>query len=1003
MNSVQDNNCSSMPNWPAMNPCSTFLESEFLLRDGGHLNLNNSGVAGSTDLNQGGDLLCDSGGEGGDGWTTGMTNPCSPLIESDFVEHGTDLDGVDFKAVSSYASNTSLADCLSEDEEEELIDTTTQQQHPQFLPHENSLILQILPQKYHQEYNNALTSSNNSNINTSINSSSSFPDVGFEETPPSNSFSLLPPPLTSQHSQANSYAMSSVPTTTITTATATTAAFSHHQMQMQTSPHNQQLPLPHHQYTNRSRATTTESSVMAVISASSTTANYFYKSGNTNSTSRPSTATTIGTTNGAVCGNNDALLLHRSNNGHGGMETMARNLDVWHTTNNGNDNDDDDGIMPSWETMGDANDDAEVLPMEHPQSSSNHQHSSSSKRHAPMKEVYPIPTLYNSSPRRRDDDCTSDVSSLSDDERYSLHDTNGGNNASDEKRRGVKKIQPNRTDHSPSERENGEGANTSSGIGGVVGVVGAAGAAATTAGGGVRAMAALLKKPRALANKMGGGAIITRESSTARDTVTTTATSASVGCHTLETINTPNSLLAHHTMQQSPMREEEFMARWRKEGQIKSGGERGGGTHRRTSSDGGNSIEEPFVSQHGYHRRCKTGTSGINSLRGYYRRIATTNTSNGASAVNNSWLLQSPGIPFSPGSRPPIIPSPGSQMQWKQQDEDLIDMNDDSSTLDPYAHLEPRGHKIVYQPTPIRLTPPSPSSPSLSPKMSSDDFRGIPLPICLNVCENSVISGTSSTGLTLKSGDVYLPNTGTMSTSSISYGTGEGRCMVRVSSGNNLLRRPPIQTRAKTISNVFDPLSEVNSYVGNLSVESASSVPPRYLKDDPLLSKSRYRSRLIPSSSLRKQVKSNRKLHQKPLGGVIEQESACMISAIASYETGPLSPMASGGAPRGSFTTGGDCSLSQATLDSLNSPLETEMTPKSFPQVSKSNNDDDDGSCESFAEEFQRRVKHSAVKEEIKHFIGKLNPKPVVKVGRKLLGRDTPPSNSLKRADGCLT
>ncbi len=225
--------------------------------------------------------------------------------------------------------------------------------------------------------------------------------------------------------------------------------------------------------------------------------------------------------------------------------------------------------------------------------------------------------------------------------------------------------------------------------------------------------------------------------------------------------------------------------------------------------------------------------------------------------------------------------------------------------------------------------------------------------------------------------------------------------MMRSSSITHSFQRPPMATRAKSVQEIFDPLSEMNSQFGNLSIGTPSSNPPRYLKDDPLLSNSRYRGRLITSPSIRKSKKISKKSKEKH---VIDKESACMIGTIALAETDPLSPLKCGGISQRSFTNSHDCITPQGTFDSLNSPHDASTTPNSHqisPSLKVVEYDEDDATCE-FAEEFHRRDKSNVVKDEIKHFIGKFKPKPVVKVGRKLLGRDSP-SKNLKRADGCLT
>ncbi|KAL7481290.1 hypothetical protein ACHAW6_006974 [Cyclotella cf. meneghiniana] len=146
--------------------------------------------------------------------------------------------------------------------------------------------------------------------------------------------------------------------------------------------------------------------------------------------------------------------------------------------------------------------------------------------------------------------------------------------------------------------------------------------------GGVRAMAALFKKP--LVKNITGGAtkpvaIRWRQGSdTAKDTVTTDTTSA---MHTLETVDnfdvpSPFSPLG------ALSGEEELTF-------FKSGG-------------GSVVSGDPFHSLHGYHRRCKQGAA---SCRTPGQNVG----------IQHSWLLSSPKNP---------------SVQWRREEEDLIDMSD---------------------------------------------------------------------------------------------------------------------------------------------------------------------------------------------------------------------------------------------------------------------------------------------------------------------------------------
>jgi len=574
-----------------------------------------------------------------------------------------------------------------------------------------------------------------------------------------------------------------------------------------------------------------------------------------------------------------------------------------------------------------------------------------SRRHVtPMKAVYPIPPLCRTTSDGDYDDASA-VSSLSDDERYGFHDDEHDGIKAARKKKHYRK-------HSSSERGSSE-------------VIGSGGA--PPSGGGVRAISAFLKKPVELANKMGAtGVAIVRQPSTARDTVTTAATTTA---HTLETINTPKTPMG-----------EEFLSTWRNMGQNTSNNDSFTSFgHSPGRANSVNSIgSDTFTSQKGYHRRCRYGMNGLDSTQRHSLRNV--NTGQQSMGDDVSWFARSPGMPLSPGARP-SIPSPGSIMY----EHALINYKRTPMAL--------RSYPLMQQPSPMRRPLPSPPA---SPRMNSKDFQGIPPPNFFNACENSVVSGTSSTGWTLRSNDRQIQNSGTVSTSSISHGTLGARPMTRSSSISHSFQRPPMATRAKSVQEVFDPFSEMNSQFGNLSTGTPSSNPPRYLKDDPLLSTSRYRgSKLIASPSIRKSKKSIKKSKEKH---VIDRESACMIGTIALAETDPLSPLKCGGISQRSFTNTHDCITPQGTFDSLNSPHDASTTPNSH-QISASlkidEDEEDDATCE-FAEEFHRRDKSNVVKDEIKHFIGKFKPKPVVKVGRKFLGRESP-SKNLKRADGCLT
>jgi hypothetical protein len=94
-----------------------------------------------------------------------------------------------------------------------------------------------------------------------------------------------------------------------------------------------------------------------------------------------------------------------------------------------------------------------------------------------------------------------------------------------------------------------------------------------------------------------------------------------------------------------------------------------------------------------------------------------------------------------------------------------------------------------------------------------------------------------------------------------------------------------------------------------------------------------------------------------------------------------------------------DCNASQGT--SVNT---RGVATPSLPSLEEQN-DDENGSFESFDEELRRKNKCKLLAREVKHFVKNTipNPKPAVKKGMKWLGMEVEDKSGLKRADGCLT
>ncbi len=165
--------------------------------------------------------------------------------------------------------------------------------------------------------------------------------------------------------------------------------------------------------------------------------------------------------------------------------------------------------------------------------------------------------------------------------------------------------------------------------------------------------------------------------------------------------------------------------------------------------------------------------------------------------------------------------------------------------------------------------------------------------------------------------------------------------------------RKPAMAKCQSVNSVFDPFAEVKSEIPRA---------PRYLRDNPLLSKSKYRGRL--SSPLN---------HKR----APSLDTACMIGSIAMSETSTpvISPIDS------------DSQVS-------NLPPIPSQAPSSVTEEAAGEDDDDDSSYASFTEELNRKDWGKGfVGDALNNFVDKLLPV----VGLK------PRETKLKRADGCLT
>jgi hypothetical protein len=116
-------------------------------------------------------------------------------------------------------------------------------------------------------------------------------------------------------------------------------------------------------------------------------------------------------------------------------------------------------------------------------------------------------------------------------------------------------------------------------------------------------------------------------------------------------------------------------------------------------------------------------------------------------------------------------------------------------------------------------------------------------------------------------------------------------------------------------------------------------------------------------------------------------DSPCMIGSTIAEA---ISPKAISFPRRPSFTNYDAASLSM----SINTK------EPSLPSLEE---DDENASFGSFDEELRRKDKVASIRREMKQLFKNLDPKPVVKKGRRLLGLNVNEDGLMKRADGCLT
>ena len=258
--------------------------------------------------------------------------------------------------------------------------------------------------------------------------------------------------------------------------------------------------------------------------------------------------------------------------------------------------------------------------------------------------------------------------------------------------------------------------------------------------------------------------------------------------------------------------------------------------------------------------------------------------------------------------------------------------------------------------------------------------------------------------------------------------------------GNGATAAPPSLTEGEAVApgaahGKFDPLTAGKrgedaaeflslSSSGHRSSLShpARATPPRHHRDDPLLSRSRYRTFAPP---------------RPPASRVPSGASPCMFSSVALSEA-TRTPLSSPGSwdrltdrPGSSHGTDhassgprslGPTSVTEGTLGSVPANAGP-STPSAEPELAtgfadqdaaapgaedgkEEAHDGDERSHVSFSKEYHRPAPvHKVVAKEMKHIIGKVFPvgAPMVKAGRKLLGVSNSSEAAMQRSEGCLT
>lgn len=173
---------------------------------------------------------------------------------------------------------------------------------------------------------------------------------------------------------------------------------------------------------------------------------------------------------------------------------------------------------------------------------------------------------------------------------------------------------------------------------------------------------------------------------------------------------------------------------------------------------------------------------------------------------------------------------------------------------------------------------------------------------------------------------------------------------------SSFLRKPAMVARSNSVNSEFDPFVA--------KVKSEVPKAPRYLRDNPLLSKSRYRGR----QSL---LSSPHNGHER----APSLDTACMIGSIAMSETS--TPV-----------------LLPSDSESIVSNIPEVQAPSSVTEAADEDDDDSDASSyASFTEELNRKDWGKAFVGDVMNFVEKVLPVVGVK----------PKETKLKRATGCLT